>query len=215
MSTLKTITIDDLAQMEKRTRATFINSLGGFKSLALIGTKSKSGQTNLAVFNSLFHLGANPAMFGFIVRPDSVDRHTLNNIRETRVFTVNHVTEAIYKKAHQTSARYPENISEFDATELTVCYDGDFYAPFVSESYVRIAAELTGEVPIEENGTIMVIAKYQSIVLPENSISPDGFVDLNATGTITCAGLDAYYRTELIGRLSYAKPDKLPEEIRA
>lgn len=213
MSTVKTIQLSDLSAMEQRFRATFINSLGGFKSLALIGTKSKSGQTNLAVFNSLFHLGANPAMFGFIVRPDSVDRHTLTNIRDTGFFTVNHVNESIYKKAHQTSARYPESISEFDATQLTELYENNFHAPFVAESNVRIAAKFTGDVPIEENGTIMVIAKHLSISLPENSIGSDGFVDLNAAGTITCAGLDAYYRTELIGRLSYAKPDRVPENI--
>jgi flavin reductase (DIM6/NTAB) family NADH-FMN oxidoreductase RutF len=213
MSTVKTIQLSDLSAMEQRFRATFINSLGGFKSLALIGTKSKSGQTNLAVFNSLFHLGANPAMFGFIVRPDSVDRHTLTNIRETGFFTVNHVNESIYKKAHQTSARYPESVSEFDATQLTELYENNFHAPFVAESNVRIAAQFSGDVTIEENGTIMVIAKHLSISLPENSIGSDGFVDLNAAGTITCAGLDAYYSTELIGRLSYAKPDRLPENI--
>lgn len=213
MSTVKTIQLSDLSAMEQRFRATFINSLGGFKSLALVGTKSKSGQTNLAVFNSLFHLGANPAMFGFIVRPDSVDRHTLTNIRETGFFTVNHVNESIYKKAHQTSARYPESVSEFDATQLTELYENNFHAPFVSESNVKIAAQFTGDVPIEENGTIMVIAKYISITLPETSIGHDGFVDLNAVGTITCTGLDAYYRTEPIGRLSYAKPDRLPENI--
>lgn len=213
MSKVKTIQLSDLSAMEQRFRATFINSLGGFKSLALIGTKSKSGQTNLAVFNSLFHLGANPAMFGFIVRPDSVDRHTLTNIRETGFFTVNHVNESIYKKAHQTSARYSESISEFDATHLTELYENNFHAPFVAESNVRIAAQFTGDVSIEENGTIMVIAKHLSISIPENSIGSDGFVDLNAAGTITCAGLDAYYRTELIGRLSYAKPDRLPENI--
>lgn len=36
MNTMKTITTSDLSAMEKRYRATFINSLGGFKSLALI-----------------------------------------------------------------------------------------------------------------------------------------------------------------------------------
>ena len=61
---------EQLAKMDQRERAAFINSLGGFKSLVLIGTQSKNGQSNLAVFSSLFHLGANPPLFGIIVRPD-------------------------------------------------------------------------------------------------------------------------------------------------
>lgn len=34
----KHITINEILQMEQRQRATFINSLGGFKSVCLIGT---------------------------------------------------------------------------------------------------------------------------------------------------------------------------------
>jgi len=68
----------DIQGFEQRYRARFINSLGGYKSLSLIGTRSRAGNTNLAVFNSFFHIGANPPLFGFIVRPDSVERHTLS-----------------------------------------------------------------------------------------------------------------------------------------
>jgi hypothetical protein len=67
----------DILQMENFYRAAFVNSLSGFKSASLIGTIDKNKQTNLAVFSSVFHLGSNPALMGFINRPDSVDRHTL------------------------------------------------------------------------------------------------------------------------------------------
>ena len=54
----------DISQMEQRFRASFINSLGGFKSVVLVGTANESGETNLAIFNSLFHIGANPPLCG-------------------------------------------------------------------------------------------------------------------------------------------------------
>jgi flavin reductase (DIM6/NTAB) family NADH-FMN oxidoreductase RutF len=73
-----------LQQMEQRKRAMLVNSIGGFKFISLIGTKDKNNNTNLAIFSSLFHLGANPALIGFIMRPDSVDRHTLSNILFTQ-----------------------------------------------------------------------------------------------------------------------------------
>jgi flavin reductase (DIM6/NTAB) family NADH-FMN oxidoreductase RutF len=73
----------DIMSFEKRYRAAFINSLGGFKSVCLIGTINNIKQSNLAIFNSIVHIGANPPLIGFVVRPDSVERHTLENILET------------------------------------------------------------------------------------------------------------------------------------
>lgn len=208
-----TINLKDIESLDQRFRTTFINSLGGFKSLALIGTINSAKQTNLAVFNSLFHLGAHPPLFGFIVRPDSVERHTLSNIRESGYFSVNHVTEAIYRQAHQSSARYPANISEFDATGLHEDYLDHFPAPFVKESPIKIAAQLEQIVDIPLNGTLLIIGKILEVLLPDVAVGVDGFVDLQKAGTITCSGLDAYYTTKKLERLSYAKPDKAPSAI--
>jgi flavin reductase (DIM6/NTAB) family NADH-FMN oxidoreductase RutF len=209
----KEFNLQDILSFEQRYRATFINSIGGFKSVALIGTKNSSGQTNLAIFNSLVHIGANPPLLGFIVRPDSVERHTLENILETNFFTVNHITENFYLKAHQTSARYPRNISEFEASGLTEYYRDDFHAPFVEQSPVQIAVEFQQKTDLTINGTILIIGLIKFIRIPQVSLSADGFVDLNKSGTITCVGLDAYYKTDMLSRLSYAKPDKHPTPI--
>ncbi len=72
----------DIQAMAQRYRAAFINSLGGFKSLVMVGTADTEGVTNLSVFSSLFHIGANPPLCGLIFRPDSVERHTLTNIEK-------------------------------------------------------------------------------------------------------------------------------------
>ncbi|MEZ4904245.1 MAG: flavin reductase [Spirosomataceae bacterium] len=132
----------DIQNMEQRHRAAFINSLGGFKSVNLVGTKNNAGQTNLAIFNSIVHIGANPPLIGLVVRPDSAERHTLENILETSFYTLNHLNEDIYDKAHQTSARYPRAVSEFEAVRLTPSYQNDFFAPFVKESYIQIGVKL-------------------------------------------------------------------------
>ena len=57
---------EDLMALEKHKRAHFINSLGGFKSVSLVGTSDKEGNSNLAVFSSIFHIGANPPLIGLI-----------------------------------------------------------------------------------------------------------------------------------------------------
>lgn len=203
----KLFDLNDILNFEQRYRASFINSLGGFKSLALIGTISEQGKTNLAVFNSLFHLGANPPLFGFIIRPDSVERHTLSNILATGEFTLNHVTENIFKQAHQTSARYEKEVSEFDATHLTPEYKDGIKAPFVKESPIQIGATFIRKICMEENGTVLIIAQISCVSIPEGSLKADGFIDLEKAGTITCSGLDSYYTVQKLARLTYAKPN--------
>lgn len=202
------ITYDTIQQMEQRYRAQLINSLGGFKSLVMLGTQNLQGHTNLAVFSSFFHIGANPALCGVIVRPDNGERHTLNNIMATESYTINHVHEAIYQQAHQTSASYPAERSEFSATGLTEEWLNGFFAPYVRESRVKLAVQLAERIDLQINGTILLIGKILEAYVPDEVINPDGFIDLEAAGTMTLSGLDAYHHTQKVTRLSYAKPDQ-------
>ncbi len=203
----------DILAMEQRYRAAFINSLGGFKSGVLVGTADKNGNTNLAIFNSLFHLGANPALCGLIIRPDSVARHTYENILDTGSYTINHIHEGIYKQAHQTSARYDRDRSEFNETGLTEHYENGIVAPFVAESKVRFALEFAECHELKINGTILMIGKIIKVMLPDDCVLPDGFIDIERAGTITVSGLDSYHTTNRLSRLSYAKPDVALTEV--
>lgn len=203
----------EILGMEQRYRATFINSLGGFKSVNLVGTKNKTEQSNLAIFNSIVHLGANPPLVGMIVRPDSVERHTYENILESGFYTLNHLNETIYKQGHQSSARYLRDESEFEATGLSEEYKNGFFAPFVKESNIQIGLELREKHELSINGTILIIGEIKEVHLPRQALLPDGCIDLEKAGTITCSGLDTYSKTIKLARLSYAKPHKIPSEI--
>lgn len=121
----------EIVNMSPRYRAQLINSLSGFKSANLIGTINESGQTNLAIFSSVVHLGASPALVGFIMRPNSVERHTLENIEKTKQYTINQVNDTFWQAAHQTSARYSSDECEFMQTGLTPFYIDNVNAPFV------------------------------------------------------------------------------------
>ena len=204
----KYIDKETLKKFEKRFRANLINSIGGFKSVCLVGTQDIDTKTNLAIFNSIVHIGAHPPLVGIIVRPDSVERHTLTNILTTKYYTLNHINESIYKQAHQTSARYPKDTSEFEAAQLTPEYKNDFFAPYVKESSIQIGLELKEQINISLNNTILLIGEIQDIYVPSTSIVEDGFIDLEKAGSITCSGLDSYHITQRIARLCYAKPDK-------
>lgn len=202
-----------LQYMEQRKRANLINSIGGFKSVSLVGSVNENGNTNLAIFNSFFHLGANPAFIGFIVRPDTVERHTLSNIMATKVYTINHVNENIFKQAHQTSANYEKEISEFDATGLTAEIKNNFLAPYVQESNVQLGVVFKERINIAINGTILMIGEITQLYYPQNCMEADGFVDIEKAKSITCAGLDSYHTTTRLSRLSYAKPNQALTDI--
>ena len=73
-------TKENLSSLDKIYRLNLINSITGYKPANLIGTKSKSYQSNLAIFSSVVHLGSNPALIGIITRPNTVPRHTYKNI---------------------------------------------------------------------------------------------------------------------------------------
>ncbi|AIY66598.1 flavin reductase family protein [Pseudoalteromonas piratica] len=204
---IKHITQNDIHTMEQRQRARLINSLSGFKSANLIGSQSDTGVTNLAIVSSVFHLGANPALIGMIIRPDTVPRDTLSNIKATGVYTINHVNSLIWQQAHQTSARYPEEQSEFEKVALTEQFETGINAPFVGESQVKFALNLREIKPLEINGTVLVIGEISHIVVPDIAIAKDGYIDIEALDTIAISGLDSYHTTDRLGRLSYAKPD--------
>ena len=63
-------------------------------------------------------------------------------MKENGVFTVNHIAKNQIEAAHHTSAKYPEEISEFDQTELNPVYKNDFTAPFVEGRQFKLLAAM-------------------------------------------------------------------------
>lgn len=190
-----------------------INSLSGFKSANLIGTISDTGQTNVAIFSSVVHLGASPALVGFIIRPNSVARHTLDNIKQTKEFTINQVHTSFWKNAHQTSAKYEIDECEFEKANLNKEFIKESKAPFVAESKLKYALSLKEIMPIKANNTLFIIGEITNIICDEMAISEDGYIDIESLNTVSISGLDSYHVSQRLSRLQYAKPNQLPLPI--
>jgi len=210
---LSHINTDNLSTIPNRNRARLINSLSGFKSVNLIGTQDKNGQTNLAIFSSVVHLGASPALVGFVMRPDNGRMHTLSNIINSQHYTINQVAHDFYEQAHQTSAAYNEKQSEFVQTQLSTSYIEQINAPFVKESRLKFAVKLKEIIPITHNNTQFIIGEIIHIICEEEAIQPDGFIDIEALETVCVSGLDSYHSTNRIARLQYAKPNTPTEKL--
>lgn len=199
------LSLEDVLAMPDRKRATLMNYLSGFKSANLVGTTDTQHRHNLAIFNSVVHIGANPPYLGFILRPNTVERHTYDNIKATGYYTINAIHEDFYAKAHQTSAKYPKETSEFEAAGLTPEFKGDFFAPYVQESPIKLGLQFQEEIIVPCNGTILIVGKVLEVWLPAQSVAEDGHINLSAHGIITISGLDTYHRTEKLAQLPYAK----------
>ncbi len=207
---MATFTRNRIDGLERFFRTNLINSLTGFKSVALIGTRSEAGRENLAIFSQIIHVGANPPLVGVLFRPDKVERHTLENIRSTQAFTINHIRPEFVQQAHHTAARWEE--SEFAACDLSPEYIDDFPAPFLGEAQVKMGLQLVEEQQLI-NETVLVVGELEKLHVPDHCLGDDGFLDLEGAQSVTCSGLDSYHITQKLVRLSYAKPDQPLKEI--
>jgi flavin reductase (DIM6/NTAB) family NADH-FMN oxidoreductase RutF len=206
---MPTFTHDDLHQLPRIPRLTLINSISGFKSANLVGTLGADGVANLAIFSSAIHLSSDPALLGIVTRPIVPDgrtsRHTYANIRHSGCFTLNHVHADLIEAAHQTSASYPDGVSEFEVVGLTAQFLGLPNAPYVAESRVKMGLEYVEEYPIRANGTILIVGKVVELVLPDDCLDADGHLDLERAQTVAVSGLDTYHTTQQAARLPYAR----------
>ncbi len=198
------ITRSDIESMQNRFRATFINSISGYRSLNLVGTRSLSGISNLAPFNSIVHIGSNPPYLGMIARPQTEEHQTLKNVKETGYYTLNQVHEEILKQAHQSSAKYDANTSEFTEVGLTELASEVSTAPYVEESLLKMTLKLVEIIPIPLNGTSLVIGEIQEIFIGDCMIEEDGYVHIEELGSIASLGLDGYLKANHLTRYPYA-----------
>ena len=197
---------ESLDSLDKIYRINLVNSITGYKSANLLGTISNDGIENVAIFSSITHLGSQPALLSFFVRPNVVPRNTYNNIKEKKIFTVNHISKEKIDDAHHTSAKYGEDISEFDKTNLQSEYKKNWEAPFVKDSAVQLGCKYLNEYYLKENGCSMIVASIEIIFIREGLLDNDGWVELSKANIVTVNGLDGYALPKTIKRLKYARP---------
>lgn len=198
--------LDDINKMHHLYRINLINSCSGYKSANLIGTKDDTGTSNVAVFSSVTHLGSNPGLLGFFLRPTTVIRNTYDNIKKSGKYTINHIHDGIIEDSHHTSAKYDSNISEFDVTQLEEEYKDDFFAPFVKNCPIQLAMSYVEEYDIKANNTILLIGKIEKLYVPDELLDKDGFINLAKGKVATINGLDGYAVPQLKTRLEYQRP---------
>ncbi|MTI20515.1 flavin oxidoreductase [Fulvivirga sp. RKSG066] len=202
----------DIEELERVKRLNIINSISGIKPANLIGSVDNKGNANVAIFSSVVHLGSSPALLGFVIRPTGeVPRNTYDNIMATDKYTINHVTDGFTKKAHYTSAKFDKDVSEFEKCGLTPEYLEGFKAPFVKESKIKIGLTFKEGIPIKLNGTMLMIGEIEHLIVPDEALAKNGYINLSTASTAGISGLNSYYQLNKIDDYPYARPHELPE----
>ena len=206
------LTKEQIQQTSRIKRLNIINSITGVKPANLIGSISENGHSNLAIFSSVVHLGSNPALLGFILRPQhEVRRDTYDNIMQTKYYTINHISSHYVENAHYTSAKFDKEDSEFERCKFTEEYLFDFDAPFVKESRVKIGLKLEEMLPIELNKCVMVIGSIHHLWVDDVAVEDDGQINLELLDDVGIGGLNSYYQLKRITQFPYARVNELPD----
>jgi flavin reductase (DIM6/NTAB) family NADH-FMN oxidoreductase RutF len=186
-------------------RANFVNTLSGFKSATLIGTVKPNGQPNLGLFSNVIHLGADPAIIGFINRPLAAAPHTIANLQRTGTYTMNLLPAQYAPQMHAASTKLDDATDEFAYCNLTTEWQPNINAPFVQEAVVKYALQFLEVIPITHNNTFLVLGTLTDAFVPKQLIEADGFIALEKAQTLTTLGIDGYYTTQKTNRYQYAK----------
>ena len=213
--TIAHLTAPDIADMVPQARALLINSLPGYKSAMLVGTCDAAGRENLAIVSSHFHLGSSPPLLAMILRPSTgeSERHTLHNLLETRCWSLNGFSLDHAAQAHQTSAPYPKDQSEFDACGFDAEWLDEFGAPFIKGSPLQIGCLLREHHPLEINGTHMIIGEVQHLQYPVTAQRDDGGLSLSDMGLVAVIGLDTYTQPHAGLRFAPADTTSPPQQL--
>ena len=205
------LTKEAITETSRVKRLNLINAVTGVKPANLVGTKSKSGNTNVAIFSSVVHLGSHPALLGFFMRPQhEVRRDTYHNIVETSSYTINQVHTDFVANAHYTSAKFEQLESEFEKCHLDEEYIDGFYAPFVKQSRIKLAMKLQDVIPLSINKCSLLIGSIEYLDIADEFVDKNGEVDLELLNAAGIGGLNRYYELKEIANFPYARVTDLP-----
>jgi flavin reductase (DIM6/NTAB) family NADH-FMN oxidoreductase RutF len=165
---------------------------------------SASGQLNLAPFSFFNVVCVDPPLLAFapgLRKPKTEVSHgeakdTLRNIRETKEFVVNIVTDELAEAMNLTSGEYDASVNEFELAKLTPQPSKIVRPPRVAESPVNFECRLHRILDFSSAPTSgsLVIGEIVSIHMNDAYLK-DGRLDRNSLDLIGRMGGLQYTRT--------------------
>ena len=164
------------------------------RPIGWIGSRSTDGVPNLAPYSFFNAVATNPPVLLFSTGVfDGIIKDSLQNIRDTGVFTASLVDRALAVAMNDSSATLAPDVDEFEKTGLTAANFGQVDAPGVEEAKAVVECEAVREVEFgDKDGLHHVITFGEVIAFHIDSQVLDGTridpVRLDALGRL--AGTD-------------------------
>lgn len=163
------------------------------RPIAWVSTVSSKGLTNLAPFSFFTGVCSNPPTLLFCPtnNPDGTEKDTLRNIRETKQFVVNIVSEELTSIMNETSGDYPSNVSEIDLLKIKTLPSTQIKPPRVAASPVSFECELIQVVDTGNGGLgsgHIVIGRIFQAHFAEGVVDERYHLDLNRIKPVSRLG---------------------------
>ncbi|AZQ64129.1 flavin reductase family protein [Flammeovirga pectinis] len=196
------------------------------RPIAFVSTIDKNNIVNLSPYSCFNFFGANPPILIFSptksVR-DNVEKHTLENIRETKECTVNIVSYEIVEQMSLSSTAYDKGVNEFIKSGLSELKSELVKPPRVKESPVQFECILKEIIPMGNEGGSgnLVICEVIKMHMDESALDEKGMIDSTKLNLMGRMGGNMYVKASGNALLSVQKPtrnkgigiDKLPLHI--
>lgn len=167
------------------------------RPIAFVSTISAAGVLNLAPFSFFNAFCADPPVVGFgpVWRMPAKD--TITNIRATREFVVNVVSEEIAEAMNACSAEYPPDVDEFQQSNLTPIPSAVVKPPRVKESKINMECALLQIVDFSEKpqGGSLVLGQIVRMHVDDDLIDESYKIDADKLRAIGRMGGPEYTRT--------------------
>lgn len=164
------------------------------RPIGWISTLNKAGVANLAPYSFFNGIQDEPPMVMFSAsgpKAGSDDlKDSLVNIRETKEFCVNIVSDALKDAMNVTSAHYPHGIDEFEQAGLKKGVPQVIKAPFVADSPAVFECILHSIIPLPGNAH-MVLGQVVCVHIDDTYLK-DGILDVTRYAPLARLGYRDY-----------------------
>ena len=184
------------------------------RPIALVSTTSINGINNLAPFSYFNGVCSKPPTIMFAPARrgwDGEEKDTLINIRETKEFTVNIVSEKIGEQMVKCSTDFKENIDEFIASGLSPSSSKKIKPPLVAETKISFECKLNQIIEIGDGNAGSGFIVIGTIILfhIDDKIFKNGHILLDQLEPLGRVAGNGYIRmTDTLEIIRKIKPDK-------
>ena len=186
------------------------------RPIALVTSQDTEGRLNAAPYSAYNCLCTDPPVIGIGVGnlpgTEIMGKDTARNIRNTREFVVNVVTEDIVEAMNICAVDFPPGVNELEKAGLTTAASSIVSVPRIREAHA--ALECREFTTIEIGRSRIVLGEVVALYVDDHFVDPKGpyirTEELDAVGRMN--GLGNYVRTKgafmTIPRMSYEEWQK-------